>query len=199
VSHDRSAKRIAAIGFTVKSGWTAAVLVAGPASAPEVVDSCRVELSDPAVTESRQPYHASFGTARDTGPELTRLLESIRGYSESSLNDLFGRYRAAGHDLTGIGLVVGSLAAPETIANAHIRIHALEGQLFRGVIETAAARHRLTCSVWRQRDLGDHELRGPAAALGRGRPGWRAEQKWAALAALLALGAGRPAAARLAL
>ncbi len=37
----------AAIGFTVKSGWASAVLLSGPATAPRVVDSCRIDLIDP--------------------------------------------------------------------------------------------------------------------------------------------------------
>ena len=56
-ANDASSDR-AAIGFTVKSGWACAVLVAGSATSPRVVDSRRVDLSDPAIPESRQPYHA---------------------------------------------------------------------------------------------------------------------------------------------
>jgi hypothetical protein len=39
---------------------------------------------------------------------------------------------------TRIGIVVGSIIDPATIANPHIRAHAQEGQLFRTVVETAA-------------------------------------------------------------
>jgi len=71
---DASKRNRAAVGFTVKSGWACAVLVIGPATSPRVVDSRRVDLSDPAIPESRQPYHAGFGTARDAGGERSRLL-----------------------------------------------------------------------------------------------------------------------------
>jgi len=67
-------KTRAAIGFTVKSGWASAVLLAGSAELPQIVDSRRIELSDPAIPESRQPYHAGFGTAREAGPELSVVL-----------------------------------------------------------------------------------------------------------------------------
>src|SRR5262245_57686003 len=64
----------AAIGVTVKSGWACVVLVAGSAARPRVIDSRRIELSDPAIPESRQPYHAGFGTARSAGADRARLV-----------------------------------------------------------------------------------------------------------------------------
>lgn len=107
----------------------------------------------------------------------------------------------AGHEIRGVGIVVGSLIDPERIANAHIRIHALEGRLFRRVVEEGAARSGLACATWLERDLyaragealglSEAALRAKAADLGRGIAGpWRAEQKVAALAAWLVL-AGR--------
>ena len=124
----------AAIGFTVKSGWASVVLLTGPAASPRVVSSCRVELSDPAIPESRQPYHAGFGTARSAGPELSRLVAGVKRFGRKSVSDLIRQYQAGEHNLYGAGMVVGSLIDPKTIANDHIRIHALEGQLFRGVV-----------------------------------------------------------------
>lgn len=109
----------------------------------------------------------------------------------------------SGHSVRGAGVVVGSVIDPTRIANDHIRIHALEGQLFRGVVQDAVARSRLPCSIWRERDLHalatgiskrpEPALRDTLAALGREVAGpWRAEQKAAALAAWLVL-AGRSA------
>jgi hypothetical protein len=107
---------------------------------------------------------------------------------------------AAGHRVTGVGVVSGSLIDPAHIANGHIRLHALEGRLFRGVVEDACAASALPCSVWRERDLltlaggalrqSEEEVRRAVAALGRGVGGpWRAEQKAAAIAAWLLLAA----------
>lgn len=106
--------------------------------------------------------------------------------------------RASGYRLSGAGLVVGSLIDPDRIANAHIRIHALEGRLFRGVIESAADAAHLQSWIWRERDLygfAAEHLRRPErvvrttlTALGRTTGGpWRAEDKSAALAAWLVL------------
>jgi hypothetical protein len=196
----------AAIGFTVKSGWASAVLVIGSATSPRVVDSRRVDLSDPAIPESRQPYHAGFGTARDSGPELSRLIGVVKRLGRQSVIDVIRHYRTVGHSVGGAGVVVGSLIDPKRIANDHIRIHAFEGQLFRGVVQDAVARSRLSCSIWRDRDLyalaagtlkqPERALRDTLTALGREVAGpWRAEQKAAALAAWLVL-AGRSSGTR---
>ena len=62
-----------------------AVLLGGSAAAPRVVDSRRVEISDPDVPDSMQPYHAGFGTARDAGDELKRLVSSVKSYGRKSV------------------------------------------------------------------------------------------------------------------
>ena len=142
-----------AVGFTVKSGWASAILLAGPVASPRVLDSQRIDLSDPAIPESRQPYHAGFATARTSGPELSRLIASVERFGRQSVKDLVQKYQSAEHELRGAGVVVGSLIDPARIGNEHIRIHALEGRLFRGVVEDAVARHKLACSIWRERDL----------------------------------------------
>lgn len=189
----------AASGFTVKSGWASAVLLTGSATSTEVADSRRIDLSDPDIEDARQPYHAGFGTARQSGRELSRLVASVEKFGRASVGGLIRQHRKAGHRLVGAGIVVGSLIDPERIANAHIRIHALEGRLFRSVVEDAAARSNLACGIWRQRDLHasaagileQKDLRKALATLGREVAGaWRAEEKDAALAAWLVL-AGR--------
>jgi hypothetical protein len=195
-----------AIGFTVKSGWASAVLLIGSATSPRVVDSRRVDFSDPAIPESRQPYHAGFGTARKTGPDLSQLIAAVKRFGRQSVTGVIRHYQTGGHPLRGVGVVVGSLIDPNRIANDHIRIHALEGQLFRGVVQDAAARNRLFCSIWRDRDLhavaagilhqSEGTLHDTLTALGRDVGGpWRAEQKAAALAAWLVIAGRSPVAA----
>jgi len=187
-----------AVGFTVKSGWAAVVLITGSAADPTVADSVTVHLSDPAEPDSRQPYHAGFGTAREGGAELTRLVRLVNQYGRRSIKATIRRYAAGGHRLRGAGLVVGSLIDPATIGNDHIRIHALEGRLFRTVVERGASAQGLPCEVWRERDLysiASETLKKPEplvrrtlAAIGRSADGpWRVEQKNAALAAWLVL------------
>lgn len=187
----------AAAGFTVKSGWARAVLVGGTLSSPRLLDSRRVEISDPDIPDAKQPYHAGFGTARDAGDELKRLVASVKAYGRKSVSGLIREYQRTAN-LKSAGVVAGSLIDPQTIGNDHIRVHALEGQLFREVLIGAAEKNGVGCSVWRERDLygvaekrlktAETVLRKRLTALGEGAAGgWRAEHKAAALAAWLVL------------
>lgn len=168
--------------------------------AGELIPAAHDDLCDPAIPEARQPYHSGFGTARGTSPELSRLLAAVRRFGRQSVTGAIRDYQTAGFSVRGAGVVVGSLIDPKRIANDHIRIHALEGRLFRGVVQDAAARSGLPCSIWRERDLHalaagilkrpEPALRDSLTALGREVDGpWRAEQKAAALAAWLVLAA----------
>ncbi len=186
-----------AVGFTIKSGWTAAVLVERTPAGPVVIDSRRVEISDPGIPDSMQPYHAGFGTARDAGDELKRLVASVKSYGRKSVARLLREYSRRGQ-LCGAGVVVGSLIDPATIGNDHIRIHAMEGKLFREVVIDTAEKAVGTCRVFRERDLladARKKLKRPEATIkktlteiGRGvEGGWRSEQKHAALSAWMLL------------
>lgn len=191
-----------ALGLVVKSGWAYAVLLRGPAGAPAVLDGRRVELCDPRNPASRQPYHDGFSKARDEGPELERLVTSVRHFGRAAMTCLLDDIRATARHLRGTAVVVGSLADPDGLTNAHIRIHAREGQLFREVAQSALSQMQLPSSIWRERDLykaavqrlerPEAVIRETLAALGRTvAPPWRAEQKAAALGAWLVLAAPR--------
>ncbi|MBI4521654.1 MAG: hypothetical protein HY701_12510 [Gemmatimonadetes bacterium] len=105
---------------------------------------------------------------------------------------------ADGHRPRGGGIVVGSLIDPDRITNAHIRIHALEGRLFRSVLRDALDRSGVPYSIWRERDLyalaagtlkkPERQIRDVLTRIGGTVDGtWRAEEKAAALAAWLVL------------
>ena len=126
------------------------------------------------------------------------MVASVEKFGRQSVTGLIRHYMAKGQSLAGIAIIAGSLIDPQRIANAHIRIHALEGRLFRNVVVDVAERNRLACSIWREREIygraaeilkkPEPELRAALSALGR--PGvrpWRAEQKVAALGAWLVL------------
>lgn len=189
----------AALGFRVKSGWAIAVLLAGPRTAPRVVDRRIAELSDPAVPEARQPFHAGLGVHEARGAKaVARLVRAVERFAHRSLAKLIAEYGAAGHRIRGVGIVVGSTIDPASIANDHIRAHAEEGRLFRAVIETAAGKSGLRAQVTPEKQLyaaAARALRTPVprlkarvAALGEQVDGsWRSEDKAAALAAWMAL------------
>jgi hypothetical protein len=195
----RNAKnRDSAIGFRVKSGWATAVLVAGSIQSPEVLDRRRIELSDPALPETRQPYHAAMGQLETDEAKVAKRRKVVASTAHRSFTELLGQHHDAGHRPCAAGLVVGSEIDPARVANPHIRAHALEGQLFRTVLEEAAQSYGLPCSVFVERNIylqatqrlewSEDDLKGWLAKLGRALGGpWRADEKMACLAGWLVL------------
>src|SRR5262249_8462133 len=141
------------LGSTIKSGWACAVVLDGSAKSAQVVTSRRIDLSDPADPHGRQPYHAGTGTARKPGPQLEKLIASVEKFGRQSVDAFIREHEKAGRQFAGAGIVVGSLIDPAQIANDHIRIHALEGQLFRSIVKAAADRRQVASFMWRERDL----------------------------------------------
>jgi hypothetical protein len=188
----------AAVGFRVKSGWAAAVLLAGPSRAPRAIERRIVELSEPDVPESKQPYHAAMGKVEENEDKIRQRTKVVERAAARSVTQLVHDFHAAGYDLCGAGLVVGSQIDPKSISNPHIRAHALEGRLFRSVLEKALQAHGLACSIMVERDAyskaavrfarPEGELKRVVSDLGRALSGpWRAEEKLASLAAWMAL------------
>ena len=182
------------VGFRVKSGWAAAVLIAKSAKAPMVIDSRVIELADLDVADSRQPYHAGFGTEQTDTAKVTRLVRGIERFSRRTIAALLDEYRTE-HRVRRAAVVVASLTDPATIANQHMRAHASEGRLFRTVLVDGLEQCGVTVRVVLEREvydlLGKALRRSPSqaktrvAALGEGVGRWRAEQKVAAAAAWL--------------
>ena len=137
-----------AVGFRVKSGWAAAVVLSGPSSSPSVLHSRGIELSDPAVPDSRQPYHAVDDAQGDLEPDDGRIRERVRVVRRAaaqSIGELLKECRANGWNPERAGIVTGSLSDPSTILSPHIRAHAMEGHLFRTVARAGV--HRARCEV----------------------------------------------------
>jgi hypothetical protein len=188
----------AALGFRVKSGWAAVVLVTGPIDSPALRDNRVIDLCDPRVPETRQPYHATFGQLETDAKKKNRPTDIVHCVTKQTVTKLLSDYRRKGYSITRASLVVGSQRDPATIANPHIRAHALEGQVFRSALEQA-----LNASGIRTAILLEHDAYVTAGAqlkkpqddvgqtiqnLGRSSDGpWRAEQKLAALGAWVAL------------
>ncbi len=191
----------AAVGFRVHSGWATAVLLVGTAAAPEVADSRIVQLADPAVPHSRQPYHAGLDLPKGEAARTVALLvRSVERFARRSLLDLFMAYRVGGHRLRAAGIVVGSNVDPTMIKNDHIRAHAEGEQLFRLVIQDTAQSRGLALSVTatvekelfvtasKKLGIPERRLKEMVGGFGRQLDGpWRAEEKAAALAAWVGL------------
>ncbi len=149
--------------------------------------------------KSRQPYHAVMRARVAEAKRLeSRLRHVVARITQQSLRRLLQDYRAAGHAVRHVALVVGSDIDPMRITNDHIRAHALEGRLFRTVLEQAARSRHLPCSVVVERTLyataaaalkrSESELKRVVTDLGRALDGpWRADEKTATLAAWIEL------------
>ena len=188
----------AALGFRVKSGWAAAILLVGPVRLPRLCDIRLIDLCDPKIPATRQPYHAAMGKLETNTARLKSRLQIVRRATKHSVAKIVSDHRRDGHKIRRAGFVVGSQIDPASIANPHIRAHALEGQLFRTALADALRAHQIQCVV-----LGEREALAKAATLLKKSPGelqrvinemrrtargpWRAEQKLATIAAWFAL------------
>src|SRR6266705_4465823 len=83
----------AALGFRVKFGWAAAVLLEGSVRSPQLCDVQRIDLSDPQLPESRQPYHAAMGKLETDGKKINRRLDVVRRITGKSIAKLLASYR----------------------------------------------------------------------------------------------------------
>jgi hypothetical protein len=176
-----------------------AVLIGGSPQEPVLIEKVRLELSDAAVPDSAQPFHAALELPeREAAKVIARLAKVVRESTDVSISELVERHRVAGLTLKAAGLVVGSVVDPATIKNDHIRAHAEEGRLFRVAIQEAAGDCGLKTSITAEKDLyrvaakalemPESDLKKRVTELGRGSPGsWKAEAKTAALAAWMLL------------
>jgi hypothetical protein len=187
-----------ALGFRVKSGRAVFVLIEDSIRAPRLRQSDVINLSDQRNPDTRQPYHAAMGKLETNAATLKRRVQSVRRVTERSIADLIQRCADDGCAIHRAALVVGSLIDPESIANPHIRAHALEGRLFRTVLEDALRSRGIQCAIFTEREVyprasnllrrSPGQIRRAIAELGHSANGpWRADQKVAALAAWMSL------------
>jgi hypothetical protein len=193
--------QIAALGFRVKSGWAAVVLLTDTADSPQLSGIGCVTLCDPRRPETRQPYHAAMGRLETDSTKVKQREHIVRNVSRQSLTKLLRCYQKKEILINRAAVVVGSRTDPISIANPHIRAHALEGRLFRSVLEQSLQEHGIRTELLLERDAyatvaarlnqSSNELKRAILNLGRSaaamEEAWRAEQKLAALAALFVL------------
>jgi hypothetical protein len=188
-----------AIGLRIKSGFAIAALVnkSGDSFAIEAVRTVPLSVAD--FPQSRFPYHPTIELSERQGAALSE--KSVKEVRRTAAREM----RKVLEEWTGIeraGIVVGSIIDPDSLGNPHVRVHALEGKLFREVVTAALEEHGIDCGVLVERDAyakvaadvsgTEQRLRTEIAALGQGRiKPWRSEEKLAALAARWQLQAAR--------
>ena len=88
------------VGFRVKSGWAVAVLIGGAPASPVLLDVRKVQLSDPSVPDSVQPFHAGLELPGEKGSkEVARLVAIVERFAEHSVADLIA---VSGNPLTDV-------------------------------------------------------------------------------------------------
>jgi hypothetical protein len=207
VAHSKQA----AVGFRVHSGWAAVVAVCLDKGAPVVLARQRVHLVDTFTYEFRQPYHTAekmlLGQAREF---VARMKAEARRLAYRAIGELESRTQEQGAKLTRCGLLLASgrpLPGLEKILASHALIHTADGEHFREAIVHASERCGLAINCVKERELLDRAEQTlclkPKEVLRRvielGRPlgvPWSQDEKYATIAAWLALASTRSAALR---
>ncbi|MFZ0677347.1 hypothetical protein [Candidatus Binatus sp.] len=188
-----------AIGFRVKTGRATAVVMAGPASAPRVLSRKSVQLFDPTIPESHQPFHAEIELPpADSARVVPIALRAVERVALEALRELVAEVQSGLGSIVGIALVAGSATDPESIRNPHMRAHAREGQLFPQALAMAAKTMHIPAMTIVESEVftiaaarlgkSSDAIKVAVTELGRdvGKP-WSAEEKAAAAAAWIVL------------
>src|SRR5450432_2804510 len=192
------AAQTAAIGFSAHSGWTAMVVLGGPAAAPSVLARSRVPLIDEHDPEAKQPYHAvEFLCIEEATGRLDGYMAVATSMARETLRAQFEELK--GHDISlrSVGIVDSSSRKQislQSILASHALIHAADGDHFRNALHAAAEQCGLQVCRIPARELETRavtHLRLPldrmldtVNKLGKDKgPPWAADQKKAALLA----------------
>jgi hypothetical protein len=192
----------AALGCRAHSGWAALVAVGGSAKSPEVIARRRIEIADPGIHGSKQPFHAAEPLdLPDAEALLKRCTDSTRRLSRQALQAAVDGLRDRRYETVGCGIILGSgrsLPGLAGILSSHALIHTAEGEFFRNALVEASEHCGLPVCGVKERELFERaagQLRVRVAELERrivelGKPmgaPWTQDQKYAALVAWMAL------------
>ncbi len=166
----------------------------------------RVHLVETFTYEFRQPYHTAKKMPPDEGREfISRMQEEARRLAYSAICDVQSELQKQGLKLTRCGLLLASgkaLPGLDKILASHALIHTADGELFREALLHASARCGLRDFRVKEREVLDlagrafrlkpDDIMRRVTELGRslGSP-WSQDEKFATMAAWLALSASR--------
>jgi hypothetical protein len=184
-----------AIGLKIKSGFAIAAIVQRSADGLRLEEVRKVPLSSEDLPQSRFPYHPTIELPQRQGAALSdKAVKEVRRVAAQEMRKVLEEFSG----IKRAAMVVGSVIDPDSLGNPHVRVHALEGRLFREVVAEALQKGGIECGVLIERDAyakaaptltsTEPTLRAEIAALGHGRiKPWRAEEKLATLAAVWSL------------
>ena len=189
-------------GLKAHSGWAALVVLGVDGGNFEVVDRRRIELVEE--NWQKQPYHA----AEELEPREAAMIvkRGIRAAHRNALNEIRAAIKREDkneHRVVGCAVLMGEPMPNWSVAQilaVHFRMHKAEGVLFREALAKAATKCGLSFVAVPEKQLNDYAVRTLSTPLGLltkriaglGKeigPPWGKDQKEAALAAMIALGA----------
>ena len=155
----------------------------------------RIEMADRGAAGPSQPYHAAVGLdIREAGQLVRSHAARAAALAETALRGMVADLRQLGHAVVGCGLLLASgrpLPPLEKILASHPLLHTAEGELFRDALRAACRECGLPLTVVKERELftrASERIERHVAAMGKGiGPPWRQDEKFAAVAAWLAL------------
>jgi hypothetical protein len=202
-SRGRDVTQRAALGVRCHSGWAAYVVLGGSNNAPDILARGRMELCDPSIKGSKQPFHEAEPMPFEAGKgHIDRCRKSSDAFAARAAKKIM----EAHPDVSACCVLDSSgrkLPELRAILASHALIHSAEGEFYRDIVARASEEAGVPVMRVRERDLESAADALPGTATGRkqrladfgkqvGTP-WRQDEKFAALAAWLAL-ASRPVA-----
>ena len=189
----------AAIGFKPRTGRAVMVTLASDAQDTRVIDRQEIALLPPG---EMAPYHAAEGLeSKAADRHVKAAIERARKLAGAAVKDAANRCAGAGHDLAGVGVLVGTGMPQWTtdeILAVHVRMHKAEGEMFRDILVEAVRDFEMEPTTLPDKTALDAaakklgitraKLDAEIAAMGKAAgPPWGQYQKEAAAAALVAL------------
>ncbi len=181
------------------------VVLAGPMESPIIVERRRIEIADPKIAGSKQPYHAAKGLSLKGAEALvSACAEASAQLAVEAVGEAIADAKQRGYEVLTSCILTGSgrsIPALEQILASHPLLHTAEGELFRNAIARACRNHGLPVIAVKEKeliaraakDLGisgeliDQHLQRMGKAIGAP---WRQDEKHASLAAWIARFAG---------
>ena len=186
----------ATLGVRSHSGWAAYVVLAGNAKSPQLVARDRMQLCDPTIRGSKQPFHEAEPMAFDRAERFIRSCEKATAKLAQLAIAQIDRETPlrACCVLTAAGKSLPDLRA---ILASHALIHTAEGEFYRAAIAAACDSCQIAVRRVRERDIENELQKLPVTAaeakmrlaeFGRqAGPPWTQDEKLAALGAWLML------------
>jgi hypothetical protein len=191
-----------AVGLRAHSGWAALVAVAGTPRSPEILLRRHIELADPEVPGSKQPYHTAEGEKLPKAKKIVgRCASDARRLAGRAFDEVLAELKKSKHPVIACGLLLASgrpLPSLEAILASHALIHTADGELFRDALASAAQERGVPVTRVKEKEvfslasaglcIPEEEIARCLKEVGRsiGSP-WTQDQKLAALAAWVAV------------